>query len=205
MSRGYDVVFSAVGAEYLRVIPGSNGENVITAVDALNHPDKVGEKIVIIGGGATGCETAEFFGAQGYDIYLHRMKNFSGDLDMTVTQNKSFTNKDVTIIEMMPALGIGMEEFSKKILFETLRVNGVKSMVNTKVWKIEDGVVRVVDKNSGNVVDLPADTVILAGGLRSGEITVQAENAEVYNIGDADQPGRAINAIFRAYCAAREI
>ena len=205
MSRGYDVVFSAVGAEYLRVIQGSDGENVITAVDALNHPEKVGDKVVIIGGGATGCETAEFFGAQGFDIYLHRMKNFCGDLDMTITKNEKFTNKDVTIVEMMPELGIGMEEFSKKILFETLRVNGVKSMTNTKVWKIEDGVVRVVDKNSGNVVNLPADTVILAGGLRSGDIVVEAENAEVYNIGDSEQPGRAINALFRAYCIARDI
>ncbi len=206
MAKGYDVVFSAVGAEYLRVIQGSDKDHVITAVDALHHPEKVGDKVVIIGGGATGLETAEFFGAQGYEIWLNKFKNFSGDLDITVTKNESFTNKDVTIVEMMPELGIGVEEFSKKILFEQLKINGVKTMVNTKVWMVEDDRVRVVDKNSGNVVDLPADTVILAGGLRSNEIEVEAEgDAEVYLIGDADQPGRIINALFRAYCTAREI
>lgn len=205
MSDQYDVVFTAVGADYMRVIPGSKGKSVMTAVEALNAPEKVGEKVVIIGGGATGCETAEFFGAQEYEIYLNRMKNFSGDLDMTVTRNPDFHNKDVTIVEMMPELGAEMEEFSRKVLLETLKANGVKTMVNTKVWNIEDNVVRVVDKNRGDVIELQADTVILAGGLRSNEIETSSKNGKVYMIGDANEPGRIINALFRAYCVAREI
>ena len=160
MSKEYDVVISAVGADYMRVIPGSGGGSVMTAVEALNTPEKVGDKIVIIGGGATGCETAEFFGAQEYEIYLNRMKNFSGDLDMTVTRNQYFHNKDVTIVEMMPELGAEMEEFSRKIL---------------------------------------------AGGLRSNEIEPASDGTKVYKIGDANEPGRIINALFRAYCTAREI
>ena len=205
MSKEYDVVISAVGADYMRVIPGSGGGSVMTAVEALNAPEKVGGRIVIIGGGATGCETAEFFGAQEYEIYLNRMKNFSGDLDMTVTRNQDFHNKDVTIVEMMPELGAEMEEFSRKILLETLKVNGVKIMVNTKVWNIENNIVRVVDKNCGDVIELPADTVILAGGLRSNEIEPASDGTKVYKIGDANEPGRIINALFRAYCTAREI
>ena len=205
MSKEYDVVISAVGADYMRVIPGSGGGSVMTAVEALNTPEKVGDKIVIIGGGATGCETAEFFGAQEYEIYLNRMKNFSGDLDMTVTRNQYFHNKDVTIVEMMPELGAEMEEFSRKILLETLKVNGVKIMVNTKVWNIENNIVRVVDKNRGDVIELPADTVILAGGLRPNEIEPASDGTKVYKIGDANEPGRILNALFRAYCTAREI
>lgn len=204
MEAGYDALFSAVGAEYLRVIPGSNRECVITAVDALNHPEKVGEKVVIIGGGATGCESAEFFGAQEYQLQVHRLKNFDGDLDITVTHDADCHNKDVTIVEMMPELGIGMNEFEKRILFATLEKNGVKTMVNTKVWNIEDGVVRVIDKNAGNVVELPADTVILAGGLRSNGIDTEDTSVPVYSIGDADHPGRIINALFQAYCMARD-
>ena len=205
MSEGYDVVISAVGADYLRVIPGSDGSQVITAVEALQHPENVGEKVVIIGGGATGCETAEYFGAREKELYIHRMKNFSGDLDVTVSKKEHAANKDVTIVEMLPELGTGMDAFSKKILLETLAINGVKSMVNTKVWNIEDGVVRVVDKNKGDVIELPADTVILAGGLRSNAIETASEHTPVYVTGDADQPGRIINALFRSYCFAREI
>lgn len=204
MSEGYDVVFSAVGSSYLRVIKGSDNENVITAVDALKNPEKVGERVVIIGGGATGCETAEYFGAQEEEIFINRMKNFSGDLDMTVTKNKRFKNKDVTIVEMMPEIGAGMDDFSRKILLETLKVNGVKIMVNTKVWNIENGVVRVVDKNRGDVVELPSDTVILAGGLESNSIET-GDETDVYLTGDAEQPGRIINALFRSYCIARNI
>ena len=163
-----------------------------------------GDKVVIIGGGATGCESAEFFGAQEYELKVHRLKNFAGDLDITVTHNDKFHNKDVTIVEMMPELGIGMGDFEKRILFATLKENGVKSMVNTKVWNIDDGVVRVVDKNRGDVVELPADTVILAGGLRPTSIDTSNVTIPVYSIGDADRPGRIINALLQAYCTARE-
>ena len=163
-----------------------------------------GDKVVIIGGGATGCESAEFFGAQEYELNVHRLNDFAGDLDITVTHNDKFHNKDVTIVEMMPELGIGMGDFEKRILFATLKENGVKSMVNTKVWNIDDGVVRVVDKNRGDVVELPADTVILAGGLRPTSIDTSNVTIPVYSIGDADRPGRIINALLQAYCTARE-
>ena len=205
MASGYDVVFSAVGAEYLRVIQGSDNENVITGVEALNHPEKVGDRVVIIGGGATGLESAEYFGAQHYEIYLNKFKNFEGDLDITITENKDFVNKDVTIVEMLPELGAGVDDFQKKILFEQFKVNGVKTMVKTKVWKIEDGVVRVVDMNRGDVADLPADTVILAGGLKPQKIDLGDIDAEVHVIGDADQPGKIVKAITLAYSLAREI
>lgn len=162
------------------------------------------KKVLVVGGGATGCESAEFFGAQEYELKVHRLKNFAGDLDITVTHNDKFHNKDVTIVEMMPELGIGMGDFEKRILFATLKENGVKSMVNTKVWNIDDGVVRVVDKNRGDVVELPADTVILAGGLRPTCIDTSNVTIPVYSIGDADRPGRIINALFQAYCTARE-
>ena len=138
------------------------------------------------------------------DRNVHRLKNFAGDLDITVTHNDKFHNKDVTIVEMMPELGIGMGDFEKRILFATLKENGVKSMVNTKVWNIDDGVVRVVDKNRGDVVELPADTVILAGGLRPTSIDTSNVTIPVYSIGDADRPGRIINALLQAYCTARE-
>ena len=78
-------------------------------------------------------------------------------------------------------------------------------MVKTKVWKIEDGVVRVVDMNKGDVVNLPADTVILAGGLKPQTIELGDIDAEVHVIGDANQPGKIVNAIMLAYSLAREI
>lgn len=180
-------------------LPGLHGFMMPSAKaikEAVNVP--------VIGGGATGCESAEFFGAQEYELKVHRLKNFAGDLDITVTHNDKFHNKDVTIVEMMPELGIGMGDFEKRILFATLKESGVKTMVNTKVWNIDDGVVRVVDKNRGDVVELPADTVILAGGLRPTSIDTSNVTIPVYSIGDADRPGRIINALFQAYCTARE-
>lgn len=205
MAADFDMVFSAVGAEYRRGIPGSDKPFVLTAVEALNHPERVGEKVVIIGAGATGCETAEHFGAREYELNITHIKNFAGDLAYTVSRNESVKNKDVTIVKFLPEIGVGIDAFPKKILLETLKVNGVRTMANTKVWSIEDNCLRVVDKSSGDVIELPADTVILAAGLCSNVIESCVANSDVCLTGDACQPGRIVNALFQSYCIARDI
>lgn len=205
MAAEYDMVFSAVGADYRRVIPGSDKPFVLTAVEALNNPERVGDRVVIIGAGATGCETAEHFGAREYELKITHIKNFAGDLAYTVSRNESVKNKNVALVEFLPEIGVGIDSFPKKIMLETLTVNGVRTMSNAKVWSIEDDHVRVVDKNSGDVVELPADTVILAAGLCSNRIDACVENSDVCLTGDACQPGRIINAVFQSYCIARDV
>lgn len=205
MAAEYDMVFSAVGAEYLRVIPGSDKPFVMTAVEALNNPDRVGDRVVVIGAGATGCETAEHFGAREYELDITHIKNFAGDLAYTVSRNEAVKNKDVTIVEFLPEIGVGIDDFPKRIMLETLKVNGVKTMANTKVWTIEYDCIRVVDKNSGNVVELPVDTVILAAGLCSNVIYSCVVGSDVCLAGDACQPGRIVHALFQSYCIARDI
>ena len=46
-----DVLFVAIGSEEtLPPIPGIRGENVVMAIDAELHPEKLGKKVVIMGG-----------------------------------------------------------------------------------------------------------------------------------------------------------
>ena len=204
MSPEYDVVFSAAGASYMRVIDGCNQNHVITAVEALVNPERVGEHVVVIGGGNTGCEVAEYFGAREYTFTTNKMKDFSMEMIIEVTKTAGEHNRDVTVVEMMPQLCPEREGFSRRIMMKQLEINNVKIRTKTKVHKITDKAVQVVDMNAGDFIEIPADTVILAGGLKPENIEV-AEGVKTMKLGDANAPSLIADAIFSAYCAAYDI
>ena len=61
-----DAVVVATGAKPKRPdIPGANGENVVLANDVLSGRAETGERVVILGGGLIGMETAVFLAKQG--------------------------------------------------------------------------------------------------------------------------------------------
>lgn len=204
LSKGYDVVFDAVGASYMRRIKGCDKSKVITAVQALTHPELVGEQIVVIGGGSTGCEVAEYFGAREYTFTTSRVKDFSMEMLLDKKRVEGEHNRDVTIVEMLPELCSDREKFSRKLLLKQLEINGVKTMLKTKVRQICDDIVEVVDMNAGDLVELQADTVVLAGGLMPESIEV-APDVRHIKIGDTVAPGPIADAMFTAHCAARDI
>ena len=58
--------------------------------------------------------------------------------------------------------------------------------------------------NAGDLVELQADTVVLAGGLMPESIEV-APDVRHIKIGDTVAPGPIADAMFTAHCAARDI
>ena len=204
LSKNYDVVIDAAGAAYARFIKGSDRKNIMTAIEALTNPEKVEEKVVVIGGGNTGCEVAEYFGAREYDFTTHRMKNFEMEMEIEISHNESEHNREVTIVEMMPQLCPERESFSRRLLMKQLEINSVKEMLSTKVHQITADGVEVVDMKNGDFIILPADTVILAGGMKPDGIEV-VDGVEQVKIGDSLSPSTIANATFSAYCAAVEI
>ena len=66
--------------------------------------------------------------------------------------------------------------------------------------------VRAYDMQQEQELMLPADTVILAGGLRSnGEDFLCGAAYPVIRVGDAIRAGKIKDAIYTAYCAVREL
>lgn len=66
-----DAVLAATGARPIRPsIPGIQSDHVMSAVDAYDHPDRLGGRIIIIGGGLVGCESAVHLTAQGHTVTL---------------------------------------------------------------------------------------------------------------------------------------
>jgi 2,4-dienoyl-CoA reductase (NADPH2) len=167
-----DVVLVATGAEPLfPPILGIDGPAVVDAQDILNRTLAVlpGAKVVIVGGSATGCETAEFLVHEGIDV---------------------------TIIEMQRSIGHGIEQITRRHLVRELRKRGVTILVNSKVTAI--GADRVVYETAdGATTEVPSDHVALAVGWRPrGErLSLQLAGRELVVLGDAESPADFVAAV----------
>ena len=165
-----DEVIVATGAKANRIpVPGAG--RAIQAIDFLLGERKVGDNVVIIGGGLTGCEIA-------YELYLQ--------------------GKHPTIVEMQDDLittpGVCLANTS--YLRDFFKANNVPVYLETGVSKIDDFVVTVKDKD-GNTSDLKADDVILSVGYKPAPIAKKGKHVHI--IGDADKVGNLRTVIWQAW------
>ncbi len=177
-----DVVVVATGADPLfPPIPGIDGEKVVDAQEILYRrvPLEPGDRIVVVGGSATGCETAEFLIAEGYDV---------------------------VIVEMLKSIGHGIEQITRRRLVRELRATGAEVLTSSKVTRIEPGNV-VYESEDGTKHDLPADWIALAVGWRprGDALAATLDGRQVVVIGDADRPADFVAAVGAAAEAARII
>lgn len=174
-----DVVIVATGsAPLLPDIPGTERDNVVTAQDVLSGA-QVGARVVVIGGGLVGCETADYLAQLG---------------------------KDVTIVEMLRHTAQDISPAARYFLRRRLRERNVKILTSTPVKAITD--VGVVITSDGEERTLePVDTVVLATGARSvNDLEAVKELVpEVYVIGDAASPGKMLQAVQQAAEVARSL
>ena len=169
-SLGADEVIIATGARANRIpVPGV--EKTIQAVDFLLGKHQVGENVVIIGGGLTGCEIA-------YELYLQ--------------------GKKPAIVEMQDDLittpGICLANTS--FLRDFFKANSVPVHLETGVKEIKDGAVVVADKE-GKVFEIPADSVILSVGYKPQPLAEKAKNVHI--VGDANKVGNLRTVIWGAW------
>ena len=173
--HGTDAVFLATGGKpMMPKIPGI--ENAITAEAALEDPSLVkGENIVIIGGGVTGLETAETFAPE------HK----------------------VTVVEMLSKIGGNLYPSIVMHLAQEIMKNGGTIAKGKQLTAVEAGSVIVKDTASGEETQIPADTVILAMGVRANRPEIdemkEAFGDKLILVGDACKPGQIYDALHSAH------
>lgn len=75
-AEGFDVVIAALGAAPVKPpIPGINGDNVCFAVESMLHPEKLGQDVVVIGGGEVGVEAGMNLAEQGHNVTVLEMRS----------------------------------------------------------------------------------------------------------------------------------
>lgn len=175
-----DVVIVATGAVPISPgIPGVDNKNVVTAHDVLSGKASIGDKVVVVGGGMVGSETADYLVTHG---------------------------KKVTIIEMLEKIAADVGPCRKYYLLQRLTQGGVEILTSARVKAITEGGI-IVDKNGEDRNIGTFDTVVLALGTKPvRELAEQLEGkVEVYTIGDAAEPRKAIDAIAEGARIGREI
>jgi len=203
-----DAVVVATGSKPIEPkIPGIDGENVVYAWEALENRAALGRKVVVIGGGAVGMETALYCAKQGpvsaeSAVFLAS----GGALDAETAIKLTQQGPQVTILEMLERIGQDMGPTTRSSTRFALRLHGVKIVTKATARRItQQG---VFYERDGKEEMVEADTVVLATGS-SAETglydALQGVLAEVYRVGDCIKPRTLCEAIEEAAIAARKI
>jgi 2,4-dienoyl-CoA reductase-like NADH-dependent reductase (Old Yellow Enzyme family)/thioredoxin reductase len=172
--RNAEAVIIATGAK--PIIPqfaGIDKANVFGFAEALSNPSIIGEKVIVLGGGLVGCETAEFLAQAG---------------------------RSVTILEMLKDLALDVSPFVRKFLLRRLTDLKISMVVNTKALQIHEG--HLIALTNGQRRSFPADSFVLAMGLEADQSLSDAFKTKLpvyYNIGDCVKPRRIIDAIHEGF------
>lgn len=166
-----DVVVLATGSRpFVPDIKGIDKPNVILANEILTGARCIQKKVLIVGGGFVGSETADFLGDYGYDI---------------------------TIMDMVSDIATEEQGSVRQFLLERLNGHGVKTILNARVKEfLDDGVIYEKDGRDERITGF--DTIVLAMGYRAYnplENQIRDKVPEVHVIGDASQARKAIDAI----------
>jgi len=204
-----DVVVVATGARPAApAIPRAESAYVVQAGEVLEGEVDVGRRVVILGGGAVGCELALYLAQMGTldaptlrFLVLNKAESWE-TLEALVTHGI----KEVTLVEALPKVGQDIGLTTRWTILQDLRRHGVKMLVDATAREITpDGVVVTVD---GREELIEGDTVVLA--LGSSPDTALYEQlkdqvGQLYLVGDARSPGKAYEAIHEGFRVGMEI
>ena len=163
-----DAAIVAVGAE--QIVPPIPGiENATMAFDVFGNEDKLGKKVVIIGGGDIGCELSIHLSGLGHECSVVEMTHF-------VAGNAELTER-MSILEWMDQ-------------------EKVTTYLDTQAMEITASGVKI--KNADGEQFLDADSVIVSTGTRAlTEVRDSFKDVafDVINIGDCKKASNMQNAV----------
>jgi len=135
----YDAIIAAIGAE--PIIPSIPGiQSSISAISAYGKESELGDRVVVIGGGQVGCETALHLAKLGKDVTMLEMQS-------ELAPDASVTHRD----ELMVELGI-----------ETANLHVITS---GRCISMDDKSVSY-EKN-GETIKIETDSIIVSVGMRA--------------------------------------
>ena len=176
-----DAVVYAMGA--CPIFPSfvnRESNNITTAWDVLKGNIPRGRKIVILGGGAVGLETAHFLSGK---------------------------DKKITLLEATGKLGGDMGAIAFFYLKRMLKETGVELLRFSEVKAVENNQVLVMERGKEKRLK-SIDAVVVALGARSNDSLFSKISGivpEIHMIGDALKPRKALEAIAEGFEVGRTI
>ena len=167
-----DEIIVATGATPNRIPVKGAAEYGIEATEYLLGKREVGERVVIVGGGLTGCEIA-------YELYLQ--------------------GKKPTIIEMQKDLIVSSKIClaNSSFLRDFFAANKLPVYLETSLCEVREGGVTVKNMKDGTTADIEADSVILSVGYRPAPLV--KKGGRVHLVGDCTAVGSLRTVIWQAW------
>ena len=158
-----------------------NHPSIIYGSDLLEGKRAAGKKVLVVGGGMVGCETAAFLGEQ---------------------------NHEVTVIEFRDAVGADVIHEHRVYLMKDFEEYGIGQITGAKVCRFFEDGVEYETADGEHHEARGYDSVVLSMGYRNYnplEEQVKAIVPDTYVIGDAIRARRALDATKEAYDVASQI
>jgi len=174
------IIIATGGKPILPNIPGIDKPIVTTAHEVLEEKVAIGSKVIIVGGGLIGSETANYLAHHG---------------------------KTVTIVEQLHDIALDEESYVRYYLMRDLKEHNVEVYVNAKVVEITDSGV-VAERNGERITLDGFDKVIIAVGVRPVNELVEKlkyKVPELIVVGDAIEARKALQAIKEGYEAGLKV
>jgi len=176
-NMGADVIILATGSvPVMPNVPGMDDKKILGCMEAFAHPEKVGQKVMVIGGGLVGCEMALDYAQDG---------------------------KEVMVVEALPKIlsaGILSPIPNGQMIPDLFEHHHVTMLEKHRLSAVEDG--KVILESDGQKKVLDADTVVIAVGFRpapSMAQELQGCGAVVYEIGDGQKVSTILHAVWDGY------
>ena len=205
-----DVVVVATGASAKPApCPTIECHNLMSAWEALMVPERVGEKVVIVGGGSVGCEVAEFLSGKLVELEYFGMKGQGPDIDYGVVKKATpEIARDITIIELMDRVAVDEEPHNRTLLIARLKESGIRIITKALTEEIREDTLVYRDLSSLQIMEIQADTFIISTGIEPQRgLLDQLEGRPVRFLaaGDCTGPGAIKKAAYQGALAAFQI
>lgn len=177
--NAFDHVILAIGAHNMDLPMPVVNSNVVSSWDVLNGLDVTG-KVVVLGGGLVGAETAEYLANKGLDV---------------------------TIVEMMDKIAAQESETVLPLMQEDFAKHDVKQLVNTRVSEIKNNVIYATNTTDNTNVELNTDVIVNALGSKKNLFDDSKLTVPFTYVGDCsgERTADIASAIRTGYKAANEI
>jgi 2,4-dienoyl-CoA reductase-like NADH-dependent reductase (Old Yellow Enzyme family)/thioredoxin reductase len=197
-----DVIIAAMGSRpIVPKVPGINRQNVFGAEEVYYHPETVGKKVVIMGGGLVGLELGLYLAQTDHDVTVIEMLPRTCASPDDKETSERFSAFGGMVVGDPLVHGIAIREHL--IAHPDLRM---KILTSTKAVEIGEG--GIVVEGPAGVYTIAADTIVYAVGQKplSDEAGALSECApEFYMLGDCVTPKNIFAATQAAYTIARDI
>ena len=176
-----DAVILAIGAApAVPPVPGL--DTAIPVIDVYRDDVKPGKKVIMVGGGLSGCETAIHLSDAGYEV---------------------------TIIEMLDILAFEIFGYSHDATMDQITKRNITAKTGTKCVEITPQGVKV-ENASGETETIEGDTVVLSLGMdprreETERLKAAAGSAAVFEVGDCVRTAKVYDAVSEGFMAAMKV